>query len=93
MNNYTQWSATGSRKSKMKFLSLLARNGVKAFDGRKTAKRILRNGEDIKGVDYNRQNKKGAFFISTDRVDYKLTMNFDLDNVDLEWALKFIIKI
>jgi len=93
MNNYTKWSAFGSKSKKMEFLSLLSSNGVKAFDGRKTAKRILRHGEDIKGIDYNRKNNRGAFFVSTDKIDYKNTMNFDLDNVNLVWALQFIIKL
>lgn len=90
MNNYSNWSADGSKKSKMEFLSLLSRNGVKAFDGRKTAKRILRNGETIKGIDYNRKNQRGAFFVSTDKID-KTIMHFDLDKVKLEWVLEYIL--
>ena len=90
MNNYSNWSADGSKKSKLEFLSLLSRNGVKAFDGRKTAKRILRNGETIKGIDYNRKNQRGAFFVSTDKID-KTIMHFDLDTVKLEWVLEYIL--
>jgi len=90
MNN-NNWSASGSKESKQKFLSLLVTNGIKAFEGRKTAKYILRDGENIKGIDYNRAGQKGNFFVSGNGIDHKQTMHFNLDNVCLDWVMQFIL--
>ena len=93
MNNYTNWSASGSKTNKLKFLSLLCKNDIRAFDGRRTAKQILKFGTSIKGIDYNRRNIRGGFFISTNKIDVGVKMHFDLDNTDLDIAVKFIMNI
>ena len=48
--SFKNWSASGSKESKQKLLSKLIVNNIKPFEGRKTARRILKDGEDIKGV-------------------------------------------
>jgi hypothetical protein len=90
MNN-NQWTASGSKESKQEFLSLLSRNGIKAFEGRKTAKKILKFGENIKSIDYNRANKKGSFFISTNKIDNDI-MHFNIDNLSLDWVREYILQ-
>ena len=89
--NTRNWSADGSKKAKREFLSLLIDNGVKAFDGRKTAKHIIEEGAIIKGVDFSRKGDTGAFFISSHDRDSKTTY-FNLDTCDLNWILEFILK-
>ncbi len=89
--NTRNWSADGSKKAKREFLSLLVQNGVRAFDGRKTAKHIIEEGSIIKGVDFNRKGDTGVFFISSHDQDNNLT-HFNLDVCDVNWILKFILK-
>jgi len=90
--SFKNWSASGSKESKQKLLSKLIVNNIKPFEGRKTARRILKDGEDIKSIDRNRKGKRGDFFLSCNKIDYKNTMNFNLDNVCLDWVMQFILK-
>ena len=89
--NTRNWSADGSKKVKREFLSLLVESGVRAFDGRKTAKHIIEEGSIIKGVDFNRKGDTGVFFISSHEQVNNLT-HFHLDACDLNWVLEFILK-
>ena len=86
-----KWYATGSKDSKKLFLSLLIRNGFGAFDGTKTAKKSLYEGAIIKHVEVNRRGERGNFFISAADKDDNL-MHFDLDQLDVFWALAYILQ-
>jgi len=92
LKNTNNWTAGGSLESKKEFLSLLIRNGVKTFGGKKTAKHILLFGSYIKGIDYNRKGDRGSFFISTDSIEVSESIHFNLDKVDLEWVMQFILQ-
>lgn len=84
------WCATGNKENKREFLHLLIENGVRSFDGRKTARHIIEEGSVIKGVKFNRKGKNGEFFISSHNVDTKLT-HFNLDHYPIPWAVRFIL--
>lgn len=91
LQNLGMWYATGSKENKKLFLSLLIRNGFGAFDGMKTAKKVLYPGAIIKHVEVNRKGEIGNFFISTSEKDDNL-MHFDLDRLDVFWALTYIMQ-
>jgi len=86
-----KWNAVGSKGAKKLLLSLLMKNGFKAFDGKKTALNCLYDGNTIKHVDINRKSQRGNYFISSDDVDRDCIV-FDLDKVDVYWALSYILE-
>ena len=87
LRNNINWVATGTKENKGKLLSLLVRNGVKGFDSRKTARFILKGGNYIKGIDYNRKGERGNFFISTD------TMPENVFCIDLDLIVDWTVNI
>jgi len=89
--NTRKWQVTGSKENKKMFLSLLLENGIKSFNGRKTAEYIIGGGAIIKSVDLNRKGDTGTFFISADNLDNTIT-HFNLDHCDVEWVLEFVLK-
>jgi len=84
------WQVTGSKLHKKQFLSLLMRNGMKSFNGRTTVKYLLLEGSVIRGIDHNRKQVKGSYFIHSDSLDATM-LHFDLDTMDVFWVLQFIL--
>lgn len=91
LKNLGKWNAVGSKENKKLFISLLRKNGFKAFDGKRTAKKVLYDGAVIKHVDINRRSEVGNYFLSSSEID-KDVMIFDLDKLDVFWCLTFILQ-